>query len=101
VNEPQPWPTGVIARYLTVGGAHVDLTHQFTVNTPPEAYATLATCTGCPDTEQFRHWFGYGSEADGTYTEAPDQKRADNQARRWAQDHAETCRAMPRPEATR
>ncbi|RBL79308.1 hypothetical protein DDE05_58825 [Streptomyces cavourensis] len=36
------WPENVIARYLTVGGATVDLTDQLNVLTPPQSYATLA-----------------------------------------------------------
>jgi hypothetical protein len=94
-----PWPAGAIARYLTVGGAHVDLTHKFTVTTPPEAYATLAACTGCPDSQEFSHHrLVWGLTAQH---EARRPKAADREARAWAQAHAERCRALPRPEATR
>ncbi|MHB9857644.1 hypothetical protein [Streptomyces sp. YIM S03343] len=102
MTEQQPWGPNTIARYLTVAGATVDLTHQLGGRlSQPEPVATLATCTGCPDSQQYSHWFGSGSEADGTYTEAPDEARATRQARIWAQDHAATCRALPKPEAAR
>jgi hypothetical protein len=93
------WPKGVIARYLTVGTATVDVTHRLNFLSPPEPFATAAACSGCPDSEEFSHWFGSGSEWDGTFKEERHVERADEQARDWAQAHAETCRAMPHPTA--
>lgn len=91
------WPEGVIARYLTVGGATVDLTHRLTVVNPPEPFATLAACTACPAREEFSHWqLVRGMYADRE-EHAPDA--ADEQARTWAQAHADKCRAMLRPAA--
>lgn len=87
VANTQPttaWPAGVIARYLTVGGATVDITH----GTDPDL--TLAVCGGCQqqDVERWRvHAGRYDSGSEGALTDA----------RRWAQSHAATCRAMPRP----
>jgi|1185.fasta_scaffold01178_4 hypothetical protein len=66
------WPEGVTARYLTVGGATVDLRPQ----PKNEAAHTYGDCTGC---EHHIDW---------TLTEY---------ARERAQSHAEKCRAMPRP----
>ena len=66
------WPAGVIARFLTVGGATVDVSEN-----------GLSCCTGCGHNNRAR-WFG----AQGT---------TETLAREWAQAHAETCRAMPRP----
>lgn len=63
-----PWPEGVIARYLTVSGAHIDITK------PWNDYR--AVCDGCAK--------GYSCSFE-------------NPARDWAQAHAETCRALPRP----
>ncbi|MFE1192899.1 hypothetical protein ACFW6E_08875 [Streptomyces olivaceoviridis] len=96
---PAPWPNGVIARYLTVAGAHVDLTHKLTLPPESEPFATLATCTGCPATKEVGHWTASHSYADGVKEER-DEERADSLARDWAQRHAETCRAMPRPEVS-
>jgi len=93
------WPEGVLARYLTVGGATVDLTHRMTVHNPPEPFATLALCTGCPASESVSHYYGAGSEANGTYKEVKRAEYATDQARAWAQSHAETCRALPHPTA--
>ena len=70
------WPEGVIARYLTVGGATVDVTDRRT-----EDYLRYAAdCTGCGN-----RW----THGDERY------------AREWAQAHAERCRALPQPEVTR
>jgi hypothetical protein len=66
-----PWPEGVLARYLTVAGATVDI-HQ-----GADGY-TSARCTGCP--------IGYTG----------DEMTAHDRA----QQHAEKCRALPRPPAT-
>lgn len=73
--EPEAWPEGVIARYLTVVGATVDLTTDGT----SRDYIDATDCTGCG-------WHnGY------TTTKA---------ARYEAQVHAEKCRALPRPAVT-
>ncbi|MFI2354704.1 hypothetical protein ACH5AG_08455 [Streptomyces anulatus] len=94
------WPKNVIARYLTVGGATVDLTHRLTVHNPPKPFASLASCAGCPATEEVSHYrtnwrFGAAFDEDGG--EEYDSDAADEDARAWAQSHAETCRAIPKP----
>ncbi|MFD3955904.1 MULTISPECIES: hypothetical protein [Streptomyces] len=89
------WPENVIARYLTVGGATVDLTDQLNVLTPPQPYATLATCTGCPASSEHSHHrlvWGMTVQREEHHPEAAVQG-----AREWAQSHAETCRAIPKP----
>ncbi|MYR36338.1 hypothetical protein GTX14_04620 [Streptomyces sp. SID4944] len=93
------WPENVIARYLTAGGATVDLTHRLTVHNPPEPFATLATCTGCPVTEERGHYRTYYPSGGflGDAVEEHEPEAADAQARAWAQSHAETCRAIPKP----
>lgn len=94
------WPEGVIARYLTVVGATVDLTHRLTVHNPPQPYATLATCTACPATEEFSHYrtnWSVGASFNEDGGEEHEPEAADAQARAWAQSHAETCRAIPKP----
>lgn len=65
------WPAGVIARYLTVAGAHVELTGG--------NRSTGRRCTGCGDGEGRGGW-------------------SEDRARELAQAHAETCRALPKPE---
>ncbi|MBX9392252.1 hypothetical protein K4749_01225 [Streptomyces sp. TRM72054] len=67
-----PWPEGVIARYLTLVGATVDLRGR--------DENTSATCTGCGERITL---FG------------------ERRTRELAQAHAERCRALPRPEAQR
>jgi hypothetical protein len=98
--QPQPWPDGVIARYLTVGGATVDLTHGNRTTPTDDGIGenrthTSAICTGCPEAEEFSHW----QTVKGMYSERKvrDPEVADAAARKWAQSHAETCRALPRP----
>jgi hypothetical protein len=96
--QAEPWPETTIARYVTVGGATVDLTHQLNMLTPPEPYATLATCTGCPaSSEHNHHRMVWGLIAQ---YEEHHPTLADRDARAWAQAHAETCRALPRPAVT-
>jgi hypothetical protein len=94
------WPENVIARYLTVGGATVDLTQEsdyFEVTVPTQ---TVAECVGCGE-RHVEEW-GWNFWANERGEEQPDsyQRRgeyATPRARRWAQAHAETCRSMPRP----
>ncbi|WP_433382660.1 hypothetical protein [Streptosporangium sp. CA-115845] len=97
-----PWPEGVITRYLTVGGATVDLhSHRFTAKwsyrgapyaaSPDQRYEVGGfnwRCLGCD---------AYGREGD-TYNEPG--YRALDEARESAQEHAERCRAISRPELT-
>ncbi|MFD7615789.1 hypothetical protein [Streptomyces sp. NPDC059802] len=85
------WPEGVIARYLTVGGAIVDVTYA-------PADDLRAACQGerCP-------W------RDGEVTEVSYNDSAEDIDRKIdaalpplqqnAQQHAETCRALPKPTA--
>jgi hypothetical protein len=72
----QPWPADVDARYLTIGGATVDLT--FSDDITPHTKNADAECRGCGQT--------YAIDAEHI-------------TRLWAQHHAEHCRAMPRPAA--
>lgn len=78
----ETWPDGVTARYLTVGGATVDITAY------PSEQATQAKCTGC-DSYDTTEW------SQGDWSIGSEWAEAD--ARQWAQSHAETCRAMPKP----
>lgn len=96
-TQPAAWPEGVVARYVTVGGAPVDLTHRLTVHNPPKPFATLAACAGCPESEEFNHYrmvWGLTAQHEEHHPAA-----ADRDARDWAQSHAEKCRALPRPTA--
>lgn len=78
-EQATPWPDGVIARYLTVGGATVDVIPD------GPGQITSAKCTACP----YSGWEVWTTD-NGRY--------AETEARRLAQSHAERCRAMPRPE---
>ncbi|MEU7157324.1 NUDIX hydrolase [Streptomyces chrestomyceticus] len=75
-------PGGVFARYRTVAGATVDLRWRYTTVSVPLPVDTLAACTGCRADHLVPHIAGMDD---------PDEK-----ARAWAQQHAETCRALPR-----
>jgi O-succinylbenzoate synthase len=88
----EPWPEGVIARYLTVGGATVDLTDDSARD------YIVATCTGERCGWQERTGLG------GYIYDTPEQTQARVEAwlpesQREAQAHAEKCRALPRPAA--
>ncbi|WP_326829653.1 hypothetical protein OIE13_05800 [Streptosporangium sp. NBC_01810] len=94
MSSETAWPAGVIARYLTVGGATVDLTEDHEVN------RTEAACTGCPTRKGFGWTYQSGTHVDGTYHEEERSDLAAQKAREWAQSHAEKCRAMPKPNQT-
>ncbi|HET6359174.1 hypothetical protein [Streptomyces sp.] len=69
------WPASVLFRFLTIGGATVDIS-------PTDGPGChRAHCNGCAATSQTRR----GSDG------------LANSVKPWAQAHAETCRAMPRP----
>jgi hypothetical protein len=81
------WPAGVIGRYLTVGGATVDITHADSHDTASNIGTCQAKCLGCDATD---------------WTETYSQPRNDEEdCRIWAQGHASYCRAMPNPEVAR
>ena len=94
------WPEGAIARYWTVAGATVDLTHGNRDYPTDDGIGenrnhTLATCTGCPATEEFSHWQVVKRM---TFDDkVRDPQPADDKAHEWAQAHASVCRALPRP----
>lgn len=83
-----------------MGGATVDLAGVLTLPPDPILIATRATCTGCPETKEVSHYRTYYSSGGwlDTAVEEHEPDAAEAQARTWAQEHAERCRAMPRPE---
>ncbi|MFF7411629.1 hypothetical protein [Streptomyces lydicus] len=88
ISTQNSWPEGVIARYLTVGGATVDIEYASVSG------VITASCYGCPWQRR--------TDTQGLRTDTPEeeQERVDDwmpTARKKAQGHAETCRAMPRP----
>ncbi|MYR84061.1 hypothetical protein GTY41_03655 [Streptomyces sp. SID685] len=84
------WPEGVLARYLTVAGAYIDLRY--------DDGNVKAKCLGerCPWADREITEVFYNDT-----DEVRDQKIADVLPilQRAAQAHAEKCRAMPRPTA--
>lgn len=85
VQQPAAWPEGVIARYLTVGGAGVDIRHDYTGEAD-------SVCSGCGETNRHSGWTGLLNP-----TAEQQDHAAITEARRWSQSHAERCRAMPKP----
>ena len=88
--QPGTWPEGVVARYVTVAEALVDIRYD---------NGTLRTrCSGehCSWTERTSTRVFY-TDSD----EVRDQKIADAlpDLQPGAQAHAEKCRALPRPTA--
>ncbi|MDQ0941722.1 hypothetical protein [Streptomyces sp. V1I1] len=69
------WPANVLFRFLTIGGATVDIAPQPTTALP-DRYA--AVCGGC----------------EASYTNPTGMS---HNVKSWAQAHSETCRALPRP----
>lgn len=89
--ESTDWPEGVIARYLTVGGALVDVSHDMHLIVDTEPNLSLARCggEGCKASHHER-WRDYSYRTDNG------SRGADQEAGKWAQAHAEKCRALPR-----
>lgn len=88
------WPEGVIARYLTIAGATVDIDHDTLHLTDTEPNVTGAFCTGCGTYENF-NWSPRSDRLSNGST------CANGDAREWAQKHAESCRAMLKPDGAR
>ncbi|MEV5242958.1 hypothetical protein AB0K89_28175 [Streptomyces cinnamoneus] len=74
----EPWPEGVFARYQNVAGAHIDLFQHVSGN-------PHWRCTACPETSV------------GAYTNPFGHPFSTKEIYRQAQDHAATCRALPKP----
>lgn len=86
------WPDGVVARYVTVGGATVDITddrHRDYIG---------ATCTGERCGWQERTCLEGMTYDTNEETQARFERWLPT-SQRGAQEHAEVCRAMPKPEA--
>ena len=81
-----PWPSDVHARYLTAGGARIDLVE--------EGDEIAAICTACPTPQANRHKFDQVAYEHG---ETDTWVAAVEAVAGWAQAHAAYCRAMPRP----
>lgn len=95
------WPEGVIARYLTVGGATVDVAERSGYYNRSDPTETVATCMGCGGKQLFdwNRWLYSYSENREVQEFDEGGEFSTPKAREWAQSHAEKCRAMPRPEA--
>lgn len=100
-TDPTAWPEGVIARYITIGGATVDLktrpfTTRFLDGGRPFAGAEYRTVKGLV-------WHCHGCDITGGFGpfNEPYMPGERAQATRAANQHAETCRAMPKPETGR
>jgi hypothetical protein len=111
----EPWPPTVVARYLTVAGATVDITTPHTerqvgehatvpmgnglsVQKRPETVIDVtitARCFGCLDSDEGTYLGLYPSALKGLI-----ESHYGRDARRWAQAHASACRALPRPAVT-
>lgn len=99
------WPENVIARYLTFAGSSlgrddiaVDITCTQTErkkgrNGEVVGDITLvAHCSGCADRD--------GTTYEGLYLDLVEpvlKSSYGDHTREWAQEHAETCRAIPKP----
>jgi hypothetical protein len=79
--------TNIVAQYLTVGGATVEIQ---AVDSPDIVYT--AACTGCAEKQPFTS----GDARYGTNGEYA-VRQVIAEARAWAQPHASVCRALPNP----
>nr|WSW60386.1 hypothetical protein OG513_18370 [Streptomyces sp. NBC_00998] len=104
------WPEDVIARYLNVGGATVDIATTIAAagfNNVPHADGGIrmvdtvnvtftATCTGCSRAHDATHLKIWRRIWEEVHAPAGAAASLADRATEWAQAHAETCRAMPR-----
>ncbi|MGY0065209.1 hypothetical protein ACWY4P_53815 (plasmid) [Streptomyces sp. LZ34] len=109
-NQPSTtWPEDVIARYLTVAGATVDLSFRVEDGIPyaPTSngadvrktvnVTAVASCVGCTEEETATRLGTFRSAWEKDHTPNPVASPFLTEVRRWAQAHAEKCRAIPRP----
>ncbi|MFF1348485.1 hypothetical protein ACFVZJ_21320 [Streptomyces sp. NPDC058322] len=83
-TQTTAWPEGVVARYLTdAGKALTDPTITVDLSEDPDNNGVTGICHGCETTFK-----------DSNYI-----CRDRATGRCWAQEHAEKCRAMPKPTA--
>ncbi|MER7761329.1 hypothetical protein [Streptomyces sp. NPDC097619] len=87
----------LIARYLTVGTATVEVAETGPRDDNGFGRDTVSTCTGCRTVETDRwnttSYSFSGEPIHRSVTEAA--TNAEARSRQWAQRHAESCRAMP------
>lgn len=98
-EQTADWPAGVIARYLTVGGATVDVSEQPTYYDSTDPRSSVAICAGCDKREVIdwtRDMWNYTQDCMVEETDEGGQWSTPK-VREWAQAHAEKCRAMPKP----
>lgn len=112
------WPENVIARYETAARGHVDVTAHITETDkctgneysgacrfwethPATEIAIITTCTGVGCTDPTGPTDPYGRFDTCAQNAARDiaRYRIPFDVRRWAQSHAEKCRALPNPNA--
>jgi hypothetical protein len=84
--EATAWPEGVIARYLTdAGKALADPRITVDLSQDDDTSDITGICCGC----------------EATFAESNYISRSLSTGKRWAQEHAEKCLALPKPEAQR
>lgn len=81
------WPADVVARYLTTGGATVDITQRPRYINTDQLLDGIATCTGCHAARRFD---GVDDDCWGGHDHALTVNTSE--ASVWAQ-----TRAMPKP----
>jgi hypothetical protein len=90
-HEQNTWADGTLARYLTVGGATVDIIDMQAID------QLVYHCTGCD-------WNGHRNlmkNIDDTPKQIAERIAEQlPEVRRLSQAHAEKCRAMPRLDGT-
>jgi hypothetical protein len=100
------WPEGVIARYLTVGGATVDVTvrisHDYQADIDGLNWIDInhqAVCagTGCGSKTELYNNRGVDDTEQARRAATDLTSPNGREIKQWAQSHAETCRAMPNP----
>lgn len=82
------WPENVMDRYLTVAGQALtdpSITVDVTLRSDEDGWDIQGLCRAC-----------HATFADSRYISG-----SHDSARHWAQEHAEKCRALPKPDGAR
>ncbi|MEE6269156.1 hypothetical protein V2E29_26410 [Streptomyces diastatochromogenes] len=96
-TNPVPNPEGVVARFQNLVGAPIDLTlyvKDLGSGYPQAEMQLVLLCAGCGYTED-KTW--QGADRPEYRMEFIDHKFQGGALKRWAQEHAEKCRAVALP----
>ncbi|MFJ5680264.1 hypothetical protein [Streptomyces sp. NPDC093097] len=100
MTATETWPEGVIIRFLTVAGEALrDPNLTVDMSLADHTRFATAACNGCGTTHTPVDYEAYYLDCEYSPEAAAERALASARvdAAKWAQAHAEKCRAIPRP----